>query len=163
MDRLKAAEALQAIVRRADEEARRGAAQDPARQQVAEQLAERLLAQLAPLFPSIGAATRDDDGASAWKSAWARQIEAAALQPAELATGLKNIAGVMQAARHPPITFPLFLQACRPQQQLTGQDAEARKRHPLLLIRDLKTDREWCSSRDTALARLRAMGYCNKP
>jgi len=161
MDRLTAQAALHAIShsQQADQ-TRRGAPQpDPARD-LAQGLARRLQSELAPLFPSVAAAARSDAAAQVWIEAWGRQIAAAGLQPAELAEGLKNIAAVMQAAGHPPLSFPLFLQACRPTGHLTGQDAEARKPLPPLVERDLLKDQKWCAARDKAIARLRGMGYC---
>uniref|UniRef100_E6PSQ4 Uncharacterized protein n=1 Tax=mine drainage metagenome TaxID=410659 RepID=E6PSQ4_9ZZZZ len=123
--------------------------------------ARRLLSQLAPLFASVASQTRTEGGAAAWIEAWGKQILVAGLTDRELAHGLGAISGVMQSAGNPPLSFPLFLQACRPTTHLTGLDAEARQRHPLLLTRDLGKSESWCAARDRALARLRARNFAS--
>ena len=116
--------------------------------------ARRLLPKLAGLFISLASQTRAEAGAAAWIDVWARQIYANLLTDSDLARGLAGIAEVMVAAGNPPFSFPLFLQACRPDGHMTGLDAEARKPHPLLLTRDLSKDQAWCANRDAAWARL---------
>lgn len=122
--------------------------------------AQRLAAQLAPLFPVVSAATRTDGGMETWCDAWARQILAANLKDRELQQGLRGIAAAVAAAGHPPLSFSLFLAACRPNAHLYGQDHEARQTPPLMLTRDRLQDSAWCQARDQALAKLRAMGFC---
>lgn len=122
--------------------------------------AERLAAQLAPLFPIISAATKSVGGLETWVDSWARQIVSANLRDPELLQGLQGIAAAVAQAGNPPLSFSLFLSACRPDSHLTGSDVEARQRHPLLLTRDRLQDADWCSARDRALAKLRAMGCC---
>jgi hypothetical protein len=126
----------------------------------AKTLAQRLAAQLAPLFPVIAAATKTQGGMETWSDAWARQIVAANLSDQELLQGLQGIAATIVAAGNPPLSFSLFLSSCRPTAHLTGSELEARQPHPLLLSRDRTQDQGWCSARDAALSKLRAMGYC---
>lgn len=125
--------------------------------------AERLAAQLAPIFPVVAGATKSQAGLDAWADSWAHQILVAGLSDLELLAGLENVVATMASAGNPPLSFPLFLIACRPHSHLTGMDAEARRAHPFLLTRDRSKDPGWCSSRDTALAQIRAMGYPLKP
>lgn len=120
--------------------------------------ARRLAAQLAPIFPVISAATKTAGGLDGWADAWGRQILSAGLSDTELLRGLKGVVQVAAAAGNPPLSFSLFLSACRPDSHLTGSDAEARNAHPLLLTRDLLKDQGWCDARDRAIAKLRAMG-----
>lgn len=125
--------------------------------------AAALADSLAPIFPVIASFVKDDSRFETWVDSWARQIIAHQLTDADLSKGLAGLAGVMQRAGNPPLSFPLFLQACRPDSHLTGSDHEARQPHPLLLTRDRTQDPGWCAARDAALAKLRAMGYCQKP
>ena len=118
----------------------------------------RLLSQLSQLFPVLASSTRDRSGMEVWADAWARQVLYHKLTDAEFATGLQNIALVMNLAGNPPFCFPLFLQACRPA-HLTAQDQLARQATLPLLTRDLAKDPAWCAARDAALSKLRAMGY----
>ena len=139
----------------ADEDRR--AARD-ARLTSAKSRAQRLAAQLAPLFPVVAAATKTPEGLNTWCDAWARQIENARLSDAELSRGLGRLGEFMAASGNPPLSFPLFLSACRPNAHMTGTDQEARKPHPLLLGRDRAKDPGGCAARDAAIAKLRAIG-----
>lgn len=139
----------------ADEDRR--AARD-ARLTSAKSRAQRLAAQLAPLFPVVAAATKTPEGLNTWCDAWARQIENARLSDAELSRGLGRLGEFMVASGNPPLSFPLFLSACRPDAHLSATDHEARQARPPLLTRDRLQDPGWCSARDAALAKLKAMG-----
>lgn len=160
MDRLTADGRLADLVDRAKREDSRRAGECEGAARAAE-LARRLLPQLAPLFASIAAQARTTEGAMGWVDAWGRQILAARLSDEELVRGLGSISQVIQSAGNPPLSFPLFLQACRPTAHLTGADLEARQPHPLLLTRDLGKSESWCAARDRALARLRARNFAS--
>lgn len=117
-------------------------------------LAARLLAQLAPLLPTVAAATRSAAGADQWIDAWARQIAAAQLSPSELAGAVQRLG---DAPPGQPLGWPQFLPLCRPS-HLLGRDLAARVPVPpaLTRTRDLARDPLWCSARDHALAKIRA-------
>lgn len=164
MDRLNrdrraaAAAQLAALVQSAEDNTTRKDCDDrlaPALEQ-----AKRLLARLGSNFTALASQTRAPEAAQVWIETWARNIYANRLTEIELSRGLRDLPQVMHAAGNPPFSFPLFLQACRQHQHLTGQDVEARQRSPLMLTRDRTTDAGWCSARDQALAKLRGMGYC---
>jgi hypothetical protein len=141
----------------AEKEEQRRAAGD-ARLTQARARAQRLAAQLAPLFPVVSSATKTPGGLEGWCDSWARQILSAALSDQELLQGLEGVCAAAAQAGNPPLSFSIFLAACRPHSHLTGQDMEARRRHSLLLTRDRTQDKGWCEARDRALAKLREMG-----
>lgn len=156
--RVAAAAQLAALVQSADDNATRK--DDHDRLEPALEQARRLLARLGSNFTALASQTRASEAAQVWIETWARNIYANQLTELELSRGLRDLPQVMQAAGNPPFSFPHFLQACRPHQHLTGQDVEARQRHPLMLTRDRTIDAGWCSARDQALAKMRGMGYC---
>ncbi|OIR02759.1 hypothetical protein GALL_152130 [mine drainage metagenome] len=84
-----------------------------------------LLAQLAPMYPTIASQTRDRFGAGAWVDSWARQIVVNGLTQAELDAGLQAI-GPVAAQTGAPFSFSMFLAACRPPHVLAA-DLEARQ------------------------------------
>lgn len=69
-------------------------------------LARRLLRELAPLFPVVASATRDQAGANAWVDAWARQIALASLNGEDMARALRRL-GELNLSR--PFDWPAFL------------------------------------------------------
>ena len=156
--RAQAQQALQALAGAAQQEESARQAGGGAMRWAIEQ-ARGLAGQLAPLFPVIASATRTDGGFDAWCDSWARQILSNGLSGAEILGGLARFPEILSRAGNPPPSFSHFLAACRPDAHLTGQDAEARKSHPLLLTRDLKKDEGWCSARDACMATLRARGW----
>ena len=114
--------------------------------------AARLLSQLAPLVPTVAAATRSSAGAEQWIDAWARQIAVSQLTARELAGGVQRLG---DAPAGQPLGWPQFLALCRPLHVL-GSDLAARVAVPPALPRDLARDHAWCAARDRALARIRA-------
>lgn len=135
------------------DEARRAA------MRVATSRAAALAIDLGKLFPAVAASLRDSASAAVWAEAWGRQILSHKLTDAEMTQGLSRVADVVVARHHPPLSFAIFLEACRPDSHLTGQDAEARKTHPALLTRDRTQDAGWCSARDACMEKLRARGW----
>lgn len=69
-------------------------------------LARRLLRELAPLFPVVASATRDQAGAKAWVEAWARQIALAGLNGEDMARALRRLGELNQSR---PFDWPAFL------------------------------------------------------
>lgn len=119
--------------------------------------ASNLLAQLGPMFVTVASATRDEVGAQAWIDAWARQFITNKLTPVDIQTGLANISNVIKSHGHPPFSFSLFFEACRPDSHMTGQDHQTRQRHPPLITQNRLTNPDWCAARDSALSKIRAM------
>lgn len=116
-------------------------------------LAARLLGQLAPLIPTVAAATRSAAGADQWVDAWARQIFATQLTEREVISGIERLG---DASTGQPLGWPQFLSLCRPP-HLLGRDLAARvAAAPPALTRDLAHDPAWCSARDRAISKIRA-------
>ena len=137
---------------RAPHSGTRAADADHARLVDARALAARLLSQLAPLLPTVAAATRSAVGADQWVDSWARQIAAAQLTPSELAAGVQRLG---DAPAGQPVGWPQFLSLCR-SPHLLGRDHAARMPVPPVLTRDLARDPAWCAARDRAMAKIRA-------
>lgn len=70
-----------------------------------------LLAHLAPLYPSIAAATRTGPGAQAWVEAWARSIELSGLTRRQIERGLTRLA---RGEHDPetPLSWSVFYRLC---------------------------------------------------
>lgn len=127
---------------------------------VARIMATHLLARLYPLSPLVSSQTKTESDAQAWIESWARQIIANKLQPSEIDFGLSRI-GELMRDRNAPFSLALFLEACRPQMNLSGQGYESRQRNPYLMLKqDFLQNQGWVNSRDKALAKLRKLGYC---
>jgi hypothetical protein len=130
---------------------------------IARGMAAHILAQLAPVFPLIHAQTKNQIDADAWADAWARQIIANKLQPSEIKSGLSRV-GELMRSRNVPFSLALFLDAARPQGNLSGHDYESRQQHHSLLIKeDLLQNESWVKTRNLAFEKLRKMGYLREP
>lgn len=83
----------------------------PAPSPAATAMAESLLSHLAPLYPSIAAATRSTAGADAWIDSWARQITLSGLSAAQIARGLTRLA---RGEHDPgvPLSWSVFYRLC---------------------------------------------------
>lgn len=127
---------------------------------IARKMATHLLARIYPLSPLVSSQTKNEQDALGWIESWARQIIANKLQPSEIDHGLSRI-GELMRNRNAPFSLALFIEACRPQASISGQDYESRQRNPCLLIKqDFLQNQGWVNERDKALAKLRKLGYC---
>lgn len=83
----------------------------PAPSAAAESAAADLLAHLAPLYPTIAAATKTGAGADAWVQAWARSIHLAGLSHSQIARGIKRLARGEHDA-DVPLSWSVFYRLC---------------------------------------------------
>lgn len=72
-------------------------------------MAGALLAHLAPLFPTIAAATKTDAGAAAWVRSWASQIQLTGLRPWQIERGLSRL---HEHDPDVPFSWPSFQRLC---------------------------------------------------
>lgn len=122
--------------------------------EVAREQALGLLAQLAPMYPTVASQTRDEHGADAWVDAWARQIVVNGLTQAELNAGLQTIAQVAQTGA--PFSFSMFLTACRPP-HILGSDLEARQNRTGIALGWNGQTESLKAARAAALTKIQAM------
>lgn len=126
---------------------------------VARKMATHLLSRLYPISPLVSSQTKNEHDALAWINAWAIQIVSNRLQPSEIDSGLSRI-GELMRSRNAPFSLALFLEACRPQNDLLGHDFESRQIDKRLSIKeDFLKKESWVKKRNDACKALRKMGY----